>query len=282
MVPPFPVNFRHLPRRICRAAVIVSLALAFAGAAGAAGAPTVAASLAEADRLMAKGDFSTALLWTAEAMKADPKDELLRWRAGNLLRHVPVLRLSLAHRAGVNSAAFSADGARIVTASQDNTARIWDAATGQPLGQGPLGFPARNSRVQKIPRPRENIFHECCLPRLAALITDSPRNLWNGLFRFLRPSSRSRGLAVSRSRGLAVSRSRGLAVSRSRGLAVSRSRRVSGAFRFAERQALFPVRGAALAAGRGGPRALARSAAQGEATRVPVAPCDDPASGRPT
>ena len=29
------------------------------------------------------------------------------------------------------SAAFSPDGSRIVTASEDNTARIWDAATGQ-------------------------------------------------------------------------------------------------------------------------------------------------------
>ena len=30
------------------------------------------------------------------------------------------------HRGNVNSAAFSPDGARIVTASSDNTARIWD------------------------------------------------------------------------------------------------------------------------------------------------------------
>jgi WD40 repeat protein len=34
----------------------------------------------------------------------------------------------------VFSAAFSADGARVVTASHDNTARLWDAATGQLLG----------------------------------------------------------------------------------------------------------------------------------------------------
>ena len=30
----------------------------------------------------------------------------------------------------VSCAAFSPDGARIVTASEDNTARVWDAATG--------------------------------------------------------------------------------------------------------------------------------------------------------
>ena len=33
------------------------------------------------------------------------------------------------------SAAFSPDGQRIVTASFDKTARIWDAATGKPIGE---------------------------------------------------------------------------------------------------------------------------------------------------
>ena len=33
----------------------------------------------------------------------------------------------------VNSAAFSPDGSRIVTASSDKTARIWDAATGKEI-----------------------------------------------------------------------------------------------------------------------------------------------------
>ena len=35
----------------------------------------------------------------------------------------------------VISAAFSPDGKRIVTASSDKTARIWDAATGKAIGE---------------------------------------------------------------------------------------------------------------------------------------------------
>ena len=34
------------------------------------------------------------------------------------------------HEGPVTSAAFSPDGTRIVTASDDSTARLWDAATG--------------------------------------------------------------------------------------------------------------------------------------------------------
>jgi WD40 repeat protein len=37
------------------------------------------------------------------------------------------------HQGAVVSAAFSSDGARVITASWDRTARIWDVATGKPL-----------------------------------------------------------------------------------------------------------------------------------------------------
>ena len=39
------------------------------------------------------------------------------------------------HESGVISAAFDPTGERIVTASYDNTARIWDAKTGAPIGK---------------------------------------------------------------------------------------------------------------------------------------------------
>jgi WD40 repeat protein len=39
----------------------------------------------------------------------------------------------------VLSAAFSADGKRIVTGSADDTARLWDGETGKPIGEPPKG-----------------------------------------------------------------------------------------------------------------------------------------------
>ena len=55
----------------------------------------------------------------------------------------------------VRSASFSADGKRVVTASVDLTARVWDAETGKPVGEalkhdGPVfsaSFSADGKRV---------------------------------------------------------------------------------------------------------------------------------------
>src|ERR1700690_1791338 len=48
--------------------------------------PSIQENLAEADKLLARGDYSTALLWLAVALKDDPKNVMLRYRAGVLLR----------------------------------------------------------------------------------------------------------------------------------------------------------------------------------------------------
>ena len=39
------------------------------------------------------------------------------------------------HEGTVYSAQFSPDGQRVVTASEDKTARVWDAATGKAIGE---------------------------------------------------------------------------------------------------------------------------------------------------
>ena len=47
---------------------------------------------------------------------------------------LPKMLLALRHEVPVLSASFSADGTKVVTASEGKTAQVWDATTGRPLG----------------------------------------------------------------------------------------------------------------------------------------------------
>jgi WD40 repeat protein len=81
----------------------------------------------------------------------------------------------------VNSAAFSSGGSRVVTASADGTARVWDAATGAPIGDpilhlGPVHSAALSpdgarvltasddmtGRISPTPRVDPDIFATAC------------------------------------------------------------------------------------------------------------------------
>jgi WD40 repeat protein len=61
-------------------------------------------------------------------------------------------RLPNLHTGQVFALAFSRDGARLASGSDDGTARLWDAATGQPLG-GPLSHPGKLKVLSVAFRP---------------------------------------------------------------------------------------------------------------------------------
>jgi WD40 repeat protein len=91
------------------------------------------------------GDGGTAVLLALEALPDDtgetarpyvPEPELQLDGAWRNLRERLILE---GHEGSVLSAAFSPDGKRIVTSSDDKTARLWAAETGKPIGQSLIG-----------------------------------------------------------------------------------------------------------------------------------------------
>jgi WD40 repeat protein/serine/threonine protein kinase len=79
---------------------------------------------------------SLGLAYLAWVLRRDPTNDAVAERILSALtyRNFPLPRFDpLQHGDAVNSALFSARGDRIVTASADQTARVWDAVTGQPV-----------------------------------------------------------------------------------------------------------------------------------------------------
>ncbi len=94
-------------------------------------------NVATGNRLAAAGDGFAALESFAEAARLEAKDPvrlaLNRFRFYATLAHLPKPGAVLQHTGTVVSARFSADETRLVTASRDRTARVWDARTDAPL-----------------------------------------------------------------------------------------------------------------------------------------------------
>ncbi|MBX3739993.1 MAG: TIR domain-containing protein [Akkermansiaceae bacterium] len=87
-----------------------------------------------------KGEPRAGMAYLAEALRYTPDAPLIRLDSVNRLVHLVTLHPiptvpPLKHAGRVAMVSFSPDGARVVTASIDGTARIWDAASGKPIGE---------------------------------------------------------------------------------------------------------------------------------------------------
>lgn len=91
----------------------------------------------EAQRYFEKNNSSLALAHLAQAARLDQSWPSSRILLVNLLQQKswPLPVAIFEHELAVLSAAFSPDSSRIVTASRDKTAQLWDADTGKALGE---------------------------------------------------------------------------------------------------------------------------------------------------
>jgi WD40 repeat protein/serine/threonine protein kinase len=93
-------------------------------------------SFNQAERQFQLGEWREGIALLSRAIKFNPENLVASERFfQELIIHrekaLPPFATSFSHQDVVNDAVFSPDGARILTASRDNTAKLWDAASGK-------------------------------------------------------------------------------------------------------------------------------------------------------
>ncbi len=84
---------------------------------------------------MQRGEDPVSLAYLADALRKNPGNQKAIALAVSELRNAVLPVVTLHHAGEVQDASFSPDGTRVVTASADDTAQVWDARTGQKIGQ---------------------------------------------------------------------------------------------------------------------------------------------------
>jgi len=93
---------------------------------------TLSRALAACER----GETKEGLLWLGRALEiTPPEDADLQYAIRANLAHWRLQVNTLKFRLSGSEVAFSPDGKTVLTDSGDNTARLWDSATGKPIGQ---------------------------------------------------------------------------------------------------------------------------------------------------